>query len=297
MFTFVYLRGLLIGLALVSMVAPPSPKAPSTSAVPEANNIIEAEAPVLNSSFYLVRPDPRKCASPMCGGYFVRLVNQGVTRCANGKRMSECYVASIDWNGSNEVEPGKALIRGLFTTRGSRNGKYGVLKVLESWEAVSSGSPQGDFFRVRDLGVRCIAAPCQTHRETKLNANATRTIAGVNLKFDEPASEVMEEVNRSMTGPEGVLAVGAHRTVTGPAGRSQALDITQLYLRKSASSALKPCIKTGCSSQICADETVMSTCEYKAEYACYKKATCERQADGNCGFTKTKELTSCLARH
>lgn len=59
--------------------------------------------------------------------------------------------------------------------------------------------------------------------------------------------------------------------------------------------AAAPCIKTGCSGIICADEELMSTCEYKPEYACYQDARCERQGDGACGWTETPELQACLA--
>jgi len=57
------------------------------------------------------------------------------------------------------------------------------------------------------------------------------------------------------------------------------------------------CVKTGCSGQLCTDsaqEDRMTTCEYKAEYACYVDATCERQPDGGCGFTQTSEMLACL---
>jgi len=60
--------------------------------------------------------------------------------------------------------------------------------------------------------------------------------------------------------------------------------------------ALGACFVGGCSSQICSDrEGVISTCEYKEEYACYQAATCERQTDGECGWTRTDKLTSCLS--
>jgi hypothetical protein len=56
-----------------------------------------------------------------------------------------------------------------------------------------------------------------------------------------------------------------------------------------------PCYVGGCSSQICSDQKdMMSTCEYREEYACYKKTTCERQSSGQCGWTQTPALTSCL---
>jgi hypothetical protein len=54
------------------------------------------------------------------------------------------------------------------------------------------------------------------------------------------------------------------------------------------------CQKTGCSGHICSDRDVITTCEFRPEYACYQQATCERQADGNCGFTQTSALYNCL---
>lgn len=59
------------------------------------------------------------------------------------------------------------------------------------------------------------------------------------------------------------------------------------------------CAVAGCSGQLCvsADEagTIMTTCEFRAEYACYREASCEPQADGKCGWTQTTALTQCLA--
>jgi len=55
------------------------------------------------------------------------------------------------------------------------------------------------------------------------------------------------------------------------------------------------CYKGGCSNQLCSDQAdVASTCEWRESYACYAEGTCERQADGACGFTQTAELVACL---
>ncbi len=57
------------------------------------------------------------------------------------------------------------------------------------------------------------------------------------------------------------------------------------------------CYVGGCSSQICSDKKDMaSTCEYNETYACYKTATCERQVSGECGWTSSPELLSCLGQ-
>lgn len=57
------------------------------------------------------------------------------------------------------------------------------------------------------------------------------------------------------------------------------------------------CHRDGCSGQVCTDDpdVVMTTCEWREEYACYRSAICERQANGACGWTQTTELLECLA--
>ncbi len=55
------------------------------------------------------------------------------------------------------------------------------------------------------------------------------------------------------------------------------------------------CVVTGCSSHICAAESMDSTCEWKDEYACYDdpytSCICN---DGTCGWDETSELNECL---
>jgi hypothetical protein len=58
------------------------------------------------------------------------------------------------------------------------------------------------------------------------------------------------------------------------------------------------CAIAGCSGQLCveADEAddIITTCEFRPEYACYNNATCERQTDGGCGWIETPTLLACL---
>ncbi len=61
------------------------------------------------------------------------------------------------------------------------------------------------------------------------------------------------------------------------------------------------CEVSGCSSQLCisSEEAAagggVSTCEFRAEYACYREATCEPQPNGKCGWTQSAQLKQCLA--
>jgi len=257
-----------------------------------------------SGEYFLVRQDRRRCISPLCGGYFVKRVNRSTTRCADGRWMRECYVAEIDWNRQQEIEPVKALLRGeIVARRFPRFGNLGALRVSESWQSPSDKAATGTFFRVRDRGVRCITHPCLTHTAAKLNASLTKNIAGVDLAAAGASGEMISEAAAAMNHSDGVLVSGYFAPVSGPGGHAQTLKANNFYLPAGAQTdysqppvEAKRCFKTGCSSQVCADHNVVTTCEYRPEYECYRKAACERQRNGECGFTQTAELTECLAR-
>ena len=287
------LRVSLLAAILVSLTF----AAPATKKAPEPASA-DFEAPTApdslasTSSFYSFRRDLRRCASPRCGGLFVKLVNQARTRCPDNRFRSECYVGNIEWDGQTQPDSDRALLRGKIRPRG----QFGTFRVSEVWQAASANQPSGTFYRVRDRGIRCIAAPCATHHEATLNSTASRNIAGVDLAGAGAPDNAMSEALAGMTTTDGVLVSGHHSPVTGPAGRSVMLKATQFYLRATGSVAERPCKKTGCSSQICSDQDVVTTCEWRSEYECYQKAMCERQRNGECGFTQTPELAACLRR-
>jgi len=62
--------------------------------------------------------------------------------------------------------------------------------------------------------------------------------------------------------------------------------------------AQKACIRSGCSGAVCVEpgHEVMTTCEWREAYACYRTAACERQRDGRCGWTMTPALQACLKK-
>jgi hypothetical protein len=309
-----YIRAALLAAAFAALTLPGgvssrlavNSAAPSVSKADASEPFSESLDPKDGAStFYSVRRDLRRCASPLCGGYFARRVNLSSTRCANGRYMRECYVAEIDWNGQPENDRNDILVRGaIIAKRFGRFGNLGELRVNESWSSMGANRSVGTFYLVRDRGVRCITHPCPTHHEAKLNSSFSRNIAGVNLEAAALGENNAAVVYEAMTGPHGVIIVGNDVVVTGPGGRSFELRATQVYVRnepdsspiKPVTGSMKPCIKTGCSSQVCSDQAVVTTCEFRPEYSCYQKAACERQADGNCGFTKTAELAECLAR-
>lgn len=57
------------------------------------------------------------------------------------------------------------------------------------------------------------------------------------------------------------------------------------------------CRVGGCSGELCYDPATgsgISICIFRPEFACYRDATCARQANGACGWTQTPELLACI---
>jgi hypothetical protein len=57
------------------------------------------------------------------------------------------------------------------------------------------------------------------------------------------------------------------------------------------------CVVAGCSRQLCVEPNqtdIITICVYLPAYACYTRASCERQTNGLCGWTQTLDLIACL---
>jgi hypothetical protein len=70
--------------------------------------------------------------------------------------------------------------------------------------------------------------------------------------------------------------------------------VLALALGFSACGGSGECKPTGCSSQICAAEDIVTTCEWANGYQCYQLAECEAQASGECGWTPNDEFAACM---
>jgi hypothetical protein len=76
-----------------------------------------------NTGYFVVtRQDMRKCASPMCGGVFVKRANQALTRCADGTMQAECYTYGLELGALGL--PANAA----DTFRSDFNAKHGVVR-------------------------------------------------------------------------------------------------------------------------------------------------------------------------
>lgn len=256
-------------------------------------------------TYYSVTPDLRRCAAPMCGGYWVSRVNTSKTRCADGAWAESCYVAEARWSllGVNEttlasiqdrLHTGSVVMRGTVGSKdfGGSIGRLGEFKPTEAWLGQGPNAPSGPLAMVEEVGVRCSTTPCNSFREKKLNSSATAPLA--ELGWDE-AGVSDDQIGRAINElfVRNVIIAGDRYTVRGPGGSAKARTVTQYYTR---ARDLKPCYVGGCGGQTCSDQPgLVSTCQWRPEYACYQTAVCEEQVEGECGWTETEALAACLA--
>ncbi|HEU0036994.1 MAG TPA: DUF6748 domain-containing protein [Kofleriaceae bacterium] len=263
-------------------------------------------------TYFEISADFRKCAFPMCGGFFLDRLNRSTTVCADGHAAEACYAPELDLSESglsaaaydklveaanrSAAMPGvHAIVRGRFArTNSTPMPELGRFVVTEVWVSQSAAPSDGVFARIIDSGIRCISAPCTTILEKGLNTSRSALIADVDYEPAQLEDSVLEQVIGDLSEPHGAIIAGDRYHFTTNGQDAKGRTATAVF-RRLMETADAPCFVGGCSGQICSDqEGVISTCEWRDEYACYQTATCERQADGQCGWTETPELQACL---
>jgi hypothetical protein len=126
--------------------------------------------------------------------------------------------------------PTNALARavvGSWTFEGF--GELGAIFVAEVWKPVSIAPPTGDFFRLRDTGVRCIRAPCFSFRVGRLQTSShTTLVSGVDLGPARRSPDTTRRAETALGTPEGLLSSGG---ITATADGGRLFRATQVYLK------------------------------------------------------------------
>ena len=173
----------------------------------------------------VVRADLRLCPSPLCGGYWIALANKARTKCPDRKYRPRCYVASA-WPASRTIHD-SALVQGGIAAGDVPGFEHlGMLiatDVRNPVGAVASGS----FYRLHDIGVRCVREPCFSIRASRLNTTGTVLVSVVDLRSAELSEGQKMRAGLALVG-DGLFAAG--RTVSGAEG-GRVFRASRIYLR------------------------------------------------------------------
>ena len=173
------------------------------------------------SEVFRLRPDLRACEPPACGGFFVSQVNRDLSRCVDGDRAPECYVASLEPSGKGVPDtemlqdlasapaPWRALLRGRLEARRIPGaGTLGVLRVTQAWRPVGEGAGDGSYFSVHDTDIRCVKAPCPSIRAVLLNEGTELLVSEIDLERAKASAAELVQASDALD-REGILVIGA----------------------------------------------------------------------------------------
>lgn len=201
-----------------------------------ALDLVQAgSAPALATAglHYSIRPDLRRCISPLCGGYWITAVNRRLTPCADGSLQKECYVSGIDWQalGLSGSEGASLVLGSQRIDNVSGFGPFGVLVPQEAWRPATDAVPKGTWFALRDNGMRCITYPCYSIDEQALNRHRTQTISGVDLG-SVGATDSDQKAAMDALVHDRLIAVGMNKIIPneGPAGDGIEMSASQFFL-------------------------------------------------------------------
>jgi hypothetical protein len=175
--------------------------------------------------------DPRLCPSPICGGYWVLLANRSRTRCSDGALRPRCYVARALGEDRRPLAaglPDGALVRAdieQWTFEGF--GELGALVVADVRHPVGK-AVKGAYYRVRDLGIRCVRAPCFSFRAARVNGSARITFSSLDLLGATPTREELARAKAALSAPNGLFVLGR---VVDTAKGGRVLRASRIYLR------------------------------------------------------------------
>jgi hypothetical protein len=239
-----------LGLSLLSLAACAAPTSDEQDDS-SAEEVVKAGA----EGWFQLRPDLRRCVSPMCGGAFVSLVNETKTACIDGSKDESCYAAEVDTSALKLPDDVAAQIRGggdgvvvkakLASKKYGNFGSLGVLKVSEAYLAPKTSEPAPEnkdaaaryatpekFYFVHQERIMCFRAPCpQIFEEKTLNAKTVRNVGGLNL--DKAAGSDEEKQLVLDASFDGILVFGRNGI-----GKDNALYGSRVFVKASPALAL-----------------------------------------------------------
>ncbi|MFO0676186.1 MAG: Kazal-type serine protease inhibitor family protein [Polyangiaceae bacterium] len=268
--------------------------------------------------FQVTRRDARRCVSPLCGGFWVKRVNETTTLCADGARRSECYVGSIQLNGIGlsareeedfeaALEGGKALIKAKTYRTYFGRSVVGVLKANEGWLGITGAATtanDGSFYRAADNGIRCITAPCPTTTAYGLNGADDYNVIAVSSAAIAAESTVVDAALLRVRTREGVLVRGGvalPKCLPTATNCGPLLLPTEIYLPVARTEGRacggRSASRTTCgfdqvclwrAGDICGRADAHGSCQYKPE-------ACNKMLAPVCGCDNQTYSNACMA--
>jgi hypothetical protein len=192
------------------------------------------------NGYYTARLDLRKCASPMCGGIYVKSVNKRLTRCADGRKREECYIGDTNWEALgfdpffvNEEIPlfAPILLKGEVIPKIHKYfDDYGEFVATEAYRPATNNQPEGTFVALIYNGVNCITNPCFSVDKHVLNKPSISQISGFDLNPVGASEEDLATADSLFSDHSPLIVAGNNKTQAELHGVGDVFVANQLYL-------------------------------------------------------------------
>ena len=171
------------------------------SIVVQAQTIISPEP---TGTTYIVKPDYRKCAFPLCGGWFLTPVNQYSLHLETEDEAyqnaallpNSIYVSYINYKrlGLTEkqiaeletaIHSEQALLRGTVTNSpisGNIITRTKTLVANGAWVGANTNTPVGPYLKISSTGIVCITTPCPYFKAALINSNYSSELHDLSLE-------------------------------------------------------------------------------------------------------------------
>jgi hypothetical protein len=211
----------------------------------QAADVVAKPIAAAKITYLVTGQDLRKCAFPFCGGYYVKAVNQPLTKCTDGSYARSCHAVllntdALGWTDEQRAKfqesfgAGKALVQGNLAKGDIQGISADVLTVYDAWQGQTARKPAGSFYVVRDTGIRCITTPCPSLSAQLLNSAQPATTPDLDLSATGATDEQIAATGPAL-GTSGVFVAGSivsTRTtdLTGKVRKGSKLVASEFYL-------------------------------------------------------------------
>lgn len=160
--------------------------------------------PEPSGSTYIVKPDYRKCAFPLCGGWFLTPVNQYSLHLETedeayqnaALRPNSIYVSHINFKRlglnreqiaelENAIRSEQALLRGTVASL-SASTKIGArtatLNANGAWVGANKNAAVGPYLKISSTGIVCITTPCPYFSAALINSDYSARFHDLSLE-------------------------------------------------------------------------------------------------------------------